>query len=72
MPLLPLPILLPPLVPLQLICGALGGWIFREKSRRVWAGVLLGLFLGLPRPRLRGGVPARGGRRATQRTRLDS
>ena len=48
MPLLPLPILLPPLVPLQLICGPLGGWIFSEKSRRVWAGVLIGLFLGLP------------------------
>jgi 4-hydroxybenzoate polyprenyltransferase len=47
MPLLSLPVLLPPLLPLQLICAALGGWLFREKRRPVWAGVLLGLVFGL-------------------------
>jgi hypothetical protein len=47
MPFLPLPILLPPLLPLQLICGALGGWILREKGRPIWAGAVLGLLLGL-------------------------
>jgi hypothetical protein len=47
MPLLSLPVLLPPLLPLQLICAALGGWLFREKGRPVWAGVLLGLVFGL-------------------------
>jgi hypothetical protein len=47
MPLLPLPILLPPLLPFQLICGALTAWMFREKGRPVWAGALLGVTLGL-------------------------
>lgn len=43
----PLPILLPPLLPLQVICAALGAWLFHEKGRPIWTGALLGLVFGL-------------------------